>query len=124
MNNAFRSRNGNVLPAAARSDRPGERAHDGSGDGYLRRRELAHRCNDGLDVALFWHPATDELTVRGYDRRSGARFEFHPEPTQRWTRSTTPTCTSPATTCTVTMTGSPPNPRDAPRAPTLTHVRQ
>jgi hypothetical protein len=79
MNNAFRPRNGKAMPAAARSDRPGERAHDGSHDGYPRCRELAHRCNDGLDVTLFWHPASDEVTLRGYDRRSGVRFEIHPE---------------------------------------------
>jgi hypothetical protein len=40
---------------------------------------LAHRSNDGLEVTLFWRPATDELTVRGRDRRSGVGFEFHPE---------------------------------------------
>lgn len=79
MKNTFRSRNSNAMPAAARSDRPVERTHDGSRDEYLRCRELAHRCNDGLEVTLLWRPATDELTVRGCDQRSGVRFEFHPE---------------------------------------------
>jgi hypothetical protein len=41
-------------------------------------RELAHRSNDGLDVTLFWHPATDELTICVCDRSRGAYFEFEP----------------------------------------------
>ena len=43
-------------------------------------RELAHRCNGGLEVTLLWHPARDELTVCGSDHRTGARFEVRPEP--------------------------------------------
>ena len=42
-------------------------------------RELAHRSNDGLDVTLFWHPVTDELTICVCDRRRGAYFEFEPQ---------------------------------------------
>ena len=42
-------------------------------------RELAHRSNDGLDVTLFWHPATDELTICVCDRRRGAYFELEPQ---------------------------------------------
>jgi hypothetical protein len=42
-------------------------------------RELAHRSNDGLDVTLFWHPGTDELTVCVCDTRRGAYFEIEPE---------------------------------------------
>jgi hypothetical protein len=42
-------------------------------------RELAHRSNDGLDVTLFWHPATGELTICVSDQRRGAYFEFEPE---------------------------------------------
>jgi hypothetical protein len=42
-------------------------------------RELAHRSNDGLDVTLFWHPATDELTICVCDTRRGAYFEFEAE---------------------------------------------
>jgi hypothetical protein len=43
-------------------------------------RELAHRTNDGLEVTLFWQPATDELTVCVCDKRLGAYFEVRPEP--------------------------------------------
>jgi hypothetical protein len=42
-------------------------------------RELAHRSNDGIDVTLFWHPDTDELTVCVRDRRRDAYFEIEPE---------------------------------------------
>ena len=42
-------------------------------------RELAHRANDGLEVTLRWHPATDELTVCACDERRGAYFEIRPE---------------------------------------------
>jgi hypothetical protein len=42
-------------------------------------RELAHRSNDGIDVTLFWHSDTDELTVCVCDQRRGAYFEFAPE---------------------------------------------
>jgi hypothetical protein len=42
-------------------------------------RELAHRSNDGVDVTLFWHPGTDELTVCVSDQRRGAYFEIEPE---------------------------------------------
>ena len=41
-------------------------------------RELAHRSDDGIDVTLFWHPHTDELTVCVCDQRRGAYFEFEP----------------------------------------------
>lgn len=43
-------------------------------------RELAHRSNDGIDVTLFWHPDTNELTVCVCDQRRGAYFEIEPEP--------------------------------------------
>jgi hypothetical protein len=42
-------------------------------------RELAHRSNDGIDVTLFWHPDTGELTVCVCDQRRGAYFEIEPE---------------------------------------------
>jgi hypothetical protein len=42
-------------------------------------RELTHRSNDGIDVTLFWHPDTDELTVCVCDQRRGAYFEIEPE---------------------------------------------
>jgi hypothetical protein len=43
-------------------------------------RELAYRAGDGLEVTLFWQPATDELTVCVCDQRHGAYFELRPEP--------------------------------------------
>ena len=43
-------------------------------------RELAHRDNDGVEVVLFWHQPTDELTVTVSDERSGAYFELAAEP--------------------------------------------
>jgi hypothetical protein len=42
-------------------------------------RELTHRSNDGIDVTLFWHSDTDELTVCVCDQRRGAYFEIEPE---------------------------------------------
>jgi hypothetical protein len=42
-------------------------------------RELAHRVNDGLEVTLFWHPATDELKVCVCDQRRGAYLEIRPQ---------------------------------------------
>jgi hypothetical protein len=43
-------------------------------------RELAHRMNDGLEVALFWHRRTDELTVTVSDERVGTYFELAAQP--------------------------------------------
>jgi hypothetical protein len=43
-------------------------------------RELTHRVNDGVEVVLFWHESTDELTVTVSDERSGAYFELAVEP--------------------------------------------
>jgi hypothetical protein len=45
-------------------------------------RELAHRENDGVEVVLFWHQPTDELTVTVSDERNGAHFELAVEPHQ------------------------------------------
>jgi hypothetical protein len=42
-------------------------------------RELARRKIDGVEVVLFWHQATDELTVTVSDRRNGAYFELAAE---------------------------------------------
>lgn len=39
-------------------------------------RELSHRANDGLEVVLFWHELTNELTVSVSDERTGAYFEL------------------------------------------------
>jgi hypothetical protein len=43
-------------------------------------RELAHRANDGVEVVLFWHEASSELTVCVSDARSGAYFELAAAP--------------------------------------------
>jgi hypothetical protein len=45
-------------------------------------RELAHRENDGVEVVLFWHQRTDELTVTVSDERNGHHFELAAEPHQ------------------------------------------
>jgi hypothetical protein len=45
-------------------------------------RELAHRDNDGVEVVLFWHEITDELTVTVSDQRTGAYFELAADPGQ------------------------------------------
>jgi hypothetical protein len=45
-------------------------------------RELAHRANDGVEVVLFWHAATDELTVAVSNGRSGGYFELAAAPNQ------------------------------------------
>jgi hypothetical protein len=45
-------------------------------------RELAHRMNDGLEVVLFWHQRTDELTVTVSDERIGTYFELAAQPHQ------------------------------------------
>ena len=39
-------------------------------------RELASRGGDGIEVVLFWHQNTDELTVAVSDARRGAYFEL------------------------------------------------
>lgn len=39
-------------------------------------RELAHRTNDGLQVALFWFKGTNQLVVSVSDERTGERFEL------------------------------------------------
>ena len=42
----------------------------------MKFRELAHRSNDGLDVALVWDQGSDNLAVTVRDRRSGTAFEL------------------------------------------------
>ena len=39
-------------------------------------RELASRVNDGIHVALLWHPVDDAVTVAVADDRTGERFEL------------------------------------------------
>jgi hypothetical protein len=46
------------------------------------QRELAYRNIDGIEVTLFWHQITDELTVTVSDERNGAYFELAAEPHQ------------------------------------------
>jgi hypothetical protein len=43
-------------------------------------RELAHRAGDGIEVVLFWHEPTNELTVCLSDERTGAYFELAAAP--------------------------------------------
>jgi hypothetical protein len=38
-------------------------------------RELAYRENDGIEVALFWSPEDDELTVVVVDTKLGDAFD-------------------------------------------------
>jgi hypothetical protein len=45
-------------------------------------RELARRVSDGVEVVLFWHEVTNELTVCVSDERSGAYFELEAQPDQ------------------------------------------
>ena len=45
-------------------------------------RELAYRANEGVEVVLFWHEYTDELTVAVSDARSGGYFELAAAPDQ------------------------------------------
>jgi hypothetical protein len=39
-------------------------------------RELAHRSSDGVHVTLFWHPATNRVTVQVVDESLDEAFEF------------------------------------------------
>jgi hypothetical protein len=41
-----------------------------------QRRELAHREKGGLEVALYWEPATGRLTVCVCDHREGVYLEI------------------------------------------------
>ena len=45
-----------------------------------QRRELAYRENGGLEVALYWEPATGRLTVCVCDHRAGAYLEIPADP--------------------------------------------
>ncbi len=42
----------------------------------IRRRELAHRTSDGIDVYLFWDEPTSRVTVGVYDARTDDSFEL------------------------------------------------
>jgi hypothetical protein len=41
----------------------------------FKRRELAHRVRDGVEVSLFWDHVGDTLTLEVYDTRSDEYFE-------------------------------------------------
>jgi hypothetical protein len=43
---------------------------------YPGTRELAFRSNDGMDVALLWHTASDLLSVIVADGRTDESFEL------------------------------------------------
>jgi hypothetical protein len=43
-------------------------------------RELAYRASDGIEVVLFWHELTNELSVCVSDERTGAYFELPAAP--------------------------------------------
>jgi hypothetical protein len=45
-------------------------------------QELAYRESDSVEVVLFWHRGTDELTVGVSDRRNGGYFELAAAPHQ------------------------------------------
>ncbi|HZQ64560.1 MAG TPA: hypothetical protein VFA66_04970 [Gaiellaceae bacterium] len=44
------------------------------------QRELAHRAGDGIEVVLFWHQLTNDLTVCVSDQQTGAYFELAADP--------------------------------------------
>ena len=44
------------------------------------QRELAYRAGDGVEVTLFWHPGSGEVSVCVCDQRRGAYFVIEPDP--------------------------------------------
>jgi hypothetical protein len=46
-------------------------------------RELAHRCNDGLDIRLLWDSATDRVSVALHDGKTGEGFGVEVGPGER-----------------------------------------
>jgi hypothetical protein len=48
----------------------------GSSRTHQGYRELAYRETDGLEIVLFWHQPTDQLSVSVSDERTGAYFEL------------------------------------------------
>jgi hypothetical protein len=42
----------------------------------MRKKELAHRSNAGLEVRLLWSPSDDTLAVFVRDQRTGEAFEL------------------------------------------------
>lgn len=43
---------------------------------FTERRELAHRCSDGIEVALFWCAPSNRVAVAVLDTHSGEALEF------------------------------------------------
>jgi hypothetical protein len=43
---------------------------------HTPRRELAHRCADGIDVTLLWWSVDDSVSVRVFDHESGRSYEI------------------------------------------------
>jgi hypothetical protein len=42
----------------------------------MKRKELAYRANDGVEIALVWDPRTNQLAVTVADTRTGDDFEL------------------------------------------------
>ena len=74
-------------------------------------RELAYRANDGVEVALFWSPSDDRLTVVVEDTKADERIELEARPT-------TPSMSS--TTRTRTRRSGPVPPQPSPRSSAVT----
>jgi hypothetical protein len=47
-----------------------------------RTRELDHRSNDGLEVALHWQPATNRISVSVFDSKTGDDFDLEVDPAE------------------------------------------
>jgi hypothetical protein len=45
-----------------------------------RRRELAHRIADGIEITLFWHQAANALGLEVRDWRTGEMLALDVEP--------------------------------------------
>ena len=43
---------------------------------FTERRELAHRINDGIEVALFWTQSSNRVTIAVLDSHSDETLEF------------------------------------------------
>jgi len=48
----------------------------------MTTKELAYRRSGGIEVALFWNSATNELTVSVVDEAAGDAFELPAAPDQ------------------------------------------
>jgi hypothetical protein len=45
-----------------------------------RRRELAYRASNEIEVTLFWGPSTNEIVVEVFDHSDGRAFELAVSP--------------------------------------------